>query len=343
MAKKDMIFFLLVFLLITGTACTSEKADNNINSKIKQDNSLDKASNEEQQNDEPSDVEVTVYNPLTDEYIKELHKPEAVMIDNLYTARPQHGIEMADVVYEAEAEGNITRFMAIFYGENPEKVGPVRSARPYFLKLVKPWNLHYVHVGGSMKAYADISRLNIKSIDNMKGGQGFINDSSRRAPHNTYFRLEEVMRYRATSIDFPGWDFTIQKEVDPAYSTIKFKYNDNNNPRYEYNSQKEEYLRYINNKAHTDKLTGEQVGAKNIIFQRATHVYTGDKFGHIKINLQGQGKAEYFLGGRYETGYWKSSSRGHIKYYDKDGNQIKFVPGKTWIQIIRPGTKIIKS
>ncbi len=283
--------------------------------------------------------EKNAYNPVTGEYLFKLGKPVAVMVDNLRAARPQSGLASADVVYEAEVEGCITRFMAIFYGNNPSEVGPVRSARPYFLRLVKPWDCHYVHVGGSEKAYADIPRLGIKNIDSMRGDPGFTTDESRRAPHNIYIDLGKALKHKKINLNPPGWAFG-DSPATPDYFIIKLSYSGSNQPGYVWDGNKRVYTRTINGQPHLDKVTGKPITVNNIVIQYARHIFSGDSLGHIDIVTEGSGKAEYFLGGKHLKGTWHRTRGGHIKYLDEAGKPVSMVPGNTWIQIVRPGTKV---
>ena len=89
-------------------------------------------------------------------YEKDIDYPEgeritAVMVNNIQACRPQRGLSAADILFEIKVEGGITRFMAVFtdYNDIPE-IGPIRSARDQFFRLVLPWQPLYVHVGQSV-------------------------------------------------------------------------------------------------------------------------------------------------------------------------------------------------
>jgi hypothetical protein len=81
----------------------------------------------------------------------ETRRPLGVMIENSKPSRPQSGISFADVVYEANAEGGIPRFLAVYYCQSTDYVGPVRSARTYFLDWISEYGSSplYAHVGGA--------------------------------------------------------------------------------------------------------------------------------------------------------------------------------------------------
>ena len=124
-----------------------------------------------------------------------------VMIDNMEDARPQSGLDKADVVFEIEAEGGITRYMALFYNNGADKIGPCRSARYYFAELAKGLDAVYAHVGGSTDGYSTIRQLKLQDIDGIRAtAQQFWRSKDRKAPHNCYTStdiLVEIARKRA--------------------------------------------------------------------------------------------------------------------------------------------------
>ncbi|MDD2556103.1 MAG: DUF3048 domain-containing protein, partial [Syntrophaceticus sp.] len=120
--------------------------------------------------------------PLTGRKVDTVGSLVAVMVDNLDAARPQTGLGGAGVVYEMEAEARITRFMALFAGDQPSVVGPVRSARSYYLQICKEWDAVYAHVGGSKDAVSNIQSWGIKDLDEFRNGGEYWRDNSRNAP-----------------------------------------------------------------------------------------------------------------------------------------------------------------
>ncbi|MHC8520306.1 DUF3048 N-terminal domain-containing protein [Rossellomorea sp. H39__3] len=136
------------------------------------------------------------HSPLTGEVQDEGDgRSIAVMINNHPKARPQSGLSKADIVYEILAEGNITRFLAIFQSERPENVGPVRSARDYYISLAKGYDSLFIAHGYSPDAK---KILQGGSVDNLNGisydGTLFKRASSRKAPHNSYITFENIKK-----------------------------------------------------------------------------------------------------------------------------------------------------
>ncbi|MBS3969833.1 MAG: DUF3048 domain-containing protein [Clostridia bacterium] len=288
-------------------------------------------------------VPTGVYNPLTGLYVESTQNLTAVMIDNLAPARPQSGLIHADIVYEIESEGLVTRLMALFYGDPPEFVGPVRSARPYYLQLAKEWDAYYVHVGGCNESLVKIREWKIRDIDDVKGHKGFFLDKKRKRPHNTYLNFAGALNGKPENGNFKNWVFVDTPEEEPVYTEISFRYSSSNRVTYKWDSDKKAYMRFLNDKVYNDRETGEQVFTNNIVFQYANHRNLQTELQHIWVDVVGKGKAEYFLGGQYYQGTWeKKSMMEPTIYYDQQGQPISFVRGKTWIQIVRPGVRLDK-
>lgn len=285
-------------------------------------------------------------NPLTGEPLTKEAGSHliAVMVNNAPQARPHTGLSSADLVYEIEMEGMMTRFVAFFYGDLPENVGSVRSARPYVMMLAKEWDAYFAHVGGSDDAFAKVREWGIRDMDDVRGHKGFWVDKTGRRPHNTYINLKEALAGKEENGVFHDWEFIDPPEgTPPDYREINFSYDKYNRPSYVFDEEKGLYLRFINGEPHLDKATGKQMAARNLIFQYARHRSLGTELLHIDVELIGEGKAEYFLGGKYQTGTWrKKDLKSPTEYLDEEGNPIKLMKGKTWVQVLRPNKEITK-
>ena len=129
-------------------------------------------------------------------------RPFAVIVENSPSARPQSGLHLADIVYEVLAEGDITRFVAIFHSETAEEIGPVRSMRPYFVELGMAADAVLVHAGWSQEAMNLMAKHKWNHLDEVYGDHAYYwRDKSRKAPHNVYTSTE-LMRKGAEERKF---------------------------------------------------------------------------------------------------------------------------------------------
>jgi hypothetical protein len=286
--------------------------------------------------------ETGITDPLTGRKAQKVVPLVAVMVDNLGAARPQTGLGEAGVVYEMEAEAKITRFMALFAGDPPNAVGPVRSARSYYLQICKEWDALYAHVGGSKDASANIKSWGIKDLDEFRNGGEYRRDQARKAPHNVYLNIDKATKGKKQGLQ-PHWQFGNPAEGDPDFSKISFSYGSGNNVFYEFSASEKRYLRYINSSPHSDRESGKQIAVTNVVIQYAPHQYRGDGTACIDINVIGSGKAEFFLAGQYQEGTWqKESMKSTTRFFNAEGKEIIFPRGNTWVQVLRPGTPVEK-
>lgn len=307
----------------------------------------------EDKQEEIIDLENKVKSPLTGMYIDKDRlndRPIAVMFDNYYKARPQAGLSEADIVYEILAEGNITRYLAIIYTNKPESIGPVRSARPYFLDKALEYDALYVHIGGSEQAKSDIKALKMADIDGLSsGGDIFWRKKHKPIPNNMYTNYEAIMKQSKRrkynkngsfeTLKFNEKDIEIEgKEL----SEIKIPYRGKKySSGFKFNEEDGLYYRYVNNKPHLDEASKLHLTAKNIIVQYAGQRVI-DSVGRLEMNLVGSGKGLYITNGRSMEVSWKKPSRRSLtKFYDAQGNEISLNPGITWFQVVPSGLNIV--
>lgn len=263
----------------------------------------------------------------------------AVMIENHPTARPQAGLAEADVVYEAMVEGNYTRFLVIFpYDRAVAKVGPVRSARPYYLDWVAEYdNPLYMHVGGSPDALALITKRNIWDANEMYLGNSFWRSENRNAPHNTYTNTEHWKKLigQETVNKFTGWSFVTSslacsqncvQAVEIPYLRPDFV------TTWKFNSSTSNYERWQGNALHQTE-TGA-IHADTIAIMEAP-VKVLDEIGRLEIKTIGTGPAIVIMNGQKINGTWqKSALAERTNFYDQSGREINFKPGKIWVQVV---------
>lgn len=268
-------------------------------------------------------------------------RPIAVMIDNMASARPQSGLTGADIVYEMPAEGGITRYMAIYHHQSSEKIGPVRSARSYFIDKAMEYNAVYVHCGGSPEALGDIPKLKVDSLNELKGERNFWRSRDRKAPHNLYTStklIREVMDTKKLSQE--KWDFSMNfsdtfLDLDGKVNKgLVIDYKHNYKAGYEYDETKKLYFRTINGVRLKDKETNAEVSTVNIIVERVTSKIVDD-VGRLDLNNTGSGRGYLLTGGKLIEIEWEKENRqAKTKYKDLKGNSIQLNKGNTWIQVV---------
>lgn len=333
-------FSVLLIVILCFTACGT-----NQNTISPQENTVsqDEEAEETDINIPESPTIPQIKNPLNGLYMNkeyENQRPLAVMIENESKARPQSGLDKADVVYEILTEGGITRFLALYLGNQCTEIGPVRSSRPYFLDFAMEYDGIYVHYGASTQAYTDLKKLKLDAIDGIYDTVTFWRDKSRREPHNAYTESSRILttsekRGYIKTPDFEPWQFS-DKEATPLgdpLNKMKLTYFNNYSVSYTYDDERKAYKRYINGKPHTDRTTQESIYVTNIIVQFLNTKVIDDE-GKLKIDTTGSGKAYYISHGYVQEIQWKKESRSGRTYYTVDGKDLYFNPGNIWIQIM---------
>jgi hypothetical protein len=267
----------------------------------------------------------------------------AVMINNHPNARPQSGIHKADMIFELLAEGNVTRFLAVFQSERPEKVGPVRSARDYFIQLAKGYKSLYVAHGYSPEAKQMLESGYIDDLNGMQyDGTLFKRASFRKAPHNSYITFENILKgAEKNKFSMKGqpnaYRFYEKKELDtlqgnPAKSImVSYFSSDLFNVIFDYDEALGKYKRFSNGELTIDYDTKERVLLDNIMVIEMEHRFI-DSYGRREINLTTGGNGYLLQKGKWREISWKNVD-GQIVPFE-NGVEAKLVPGRTWINII---------
>lgn len=292
--------------------------------------------------------ETRVQAPLTGLLIdpsRTSYRPLAVVIENHPDARPQSGYDKADLVYETIAEGGITRTLAIYQSQDTNEIGPVRSARDYFIDWLSEYNAAFIHVGGNSDALAKIATNHVPDINQFYYGNYFWRSTARYAPHNVYTTtaklysaLEKAAISKTTTFspltfkkDLAEKDRPISQNITINFSSAQFVVG------YSYNPKTNSYLRSLAGLPHKDKVTGEQLSVKNIVVQYESMSPGKSHTGEQKTNIitTGKGKMVLFQDGKAITGFWeKTGGNSKTKLIDSLGNEIKFNPGQTWFEIV---------
>lgn len=280
-------------------------------------------------------------NPLTGEVDADLpSRPFILSTDNdSGLARPQSGISKADIVYEFPVEGGSSRLEPIYYSKIPDKIGPSRSARPYFIDMAREYKAVFVHHGWSPQAKAYLESDVIPYISAFTYGNIFYRSTDRYAPHNSYTTGQDVWKL----IREKGWDekqdvrrFQFlksgKKQTGMAATEIHIDYRVNKNT-YKYNPKTGKYKRYVNGESYTDKETGKQITAKNILVQKVSSKVLDEK-GRLEINMLAGGDAILFTNGVAVQGRWtRADLDSPTVFKDSQGKEFKLNVGNSWIQV----------
>jgi hypothetical protein len=274
----------------------------------------------------------------------------SVKIENSPAARPQTGLDKADVVYEVIAEGGITRFHALFQSQVPAVVGPVRSCRPPDLYLIQQYHSILAHVGGP-KAVRNIlasSKTKYNDMDQFFNPASYWRSKDRAAPHNMYLDITKLRGFATTKRSYPASETITGLEFAPASETatasvklVTVPMSGMDKVTWRYDTAARTYARAINGKAHKDAVSGKQLTTRNLVVLWAKVTpYPGDKKGVVEIKLAGTGKASVFIGGQRFDGTWTAGTDAPPSFRAADGSTIKLDPGNTWIQVVSTTIKI---
>lgn len=303
-------------------------------------------------------VDTRVVSPLTGQLVDPQlasRRITAVMIENSIDARPQSGLEEAGMVFEAIAEGGITRFMALFQEQQPGNIGPIRSARPYYVEWARGFDAAYVHSGGSPEALALIRSIAVKDLDHGNYG-GALADrvSFRFAPHNVYTTMNKVDGVANsagfTSSDFDGFARIEESEdaeepseaatatANPTATSISFDISSANyNTSYAYDAEAGCYMRSMAQRPHTDKDSNKQICPENIIALETTYSIHPNRI-HSVYKTVGSGAVTVFQNGEAVKGTWKKESQtSPLQFFDANGEPLKLAVGQTWVTAIPAG------
>ena len=275
-----------------------------------------------------------------------IERPIAVMIDNNINAMPQAGLLEADIIYEIIVEGGESRLMLILQDKDLEKIGPVRSARHYFLDYALENDAIYVHYGWSPQAQADITSLGVDNINGIyESSSDFWRVSDKYAPHNAVTSTEAILEianrkgYRIRKDKENVLNYVVDEvelEDGEVANTVTIPYSTGNIVEYEYDEDLKEYVRYSRGEKQVDWDTEKTVTTKNIIIEKAENWTLNDGSGKGRQTLDNVEELEgYYItnGKAIEITCDKTSRKGQTVYKDLEGNEIDVNDGKTFIQI----------
>ncbi|MDP2874294.1 MAG: DUF3048 domain-containing protein [bacterium] len=298
-------------------------------------------------------------------------RPLAVMLNNHSDALAvQTGVMMADLVYEAVAEGGISRLMAIYHSQFPNALGSVRSARVPFVEWAKEYDAWYAHWGGASidpnvpsvcapeaDAFQRMRTIYVSSLDAM-GGSGsafYREEGTGLATEHTGFVVPEKLlevayqMYPDQAKSFraiPSWKFKEDavSSARPASARLKFNFWDTAGyeVQWDFDSATNTYLRSQGGAPMKDAKTGERYAAKVVIVQWEREMEVKDDKHHILYETVGSGPAEIYQDGQVIKATWsRQSLDNRTKYLDaKTKKEIEFNRGLFWIEVLPTGDKV---
>lgn len=273
-------------------------------------------------------------------------RPIAVMIDNHSGAWPQAGLNQAYMVYEIIVEGGETRLMALFKGQNIDKIGPVRSARHYFLDYAMENDAIYAHFGWSPQAQSDISKYSIDNINGItESTSTFWRVKDKNSPHNAVTSTEALLKvakakgYKTTSDKESVLNYVTDEvllEDGQDATTVTIPHSTLQTVRYEYDAENKVYKRFARNKAQTDWDTGNPITTKNIIITFCDNYTLSDSENKGRQGLKNIGtfNGYYITNGKaIKIKCIKEARNLQTVYQDLEGNEIDVNDGNTWVNI----------
>jgi len=311
--------------------------------------------------------------------IWEQRRPLTVMIENHQDSRPQSGLSSADIVYEAVAEGGITRFLAVFYcgaAVQEVTVGPVRSARTYFLDFASEYGDYplYAHVGGAnlpgpadaLGQIADYGWLKKKNDLNQFsiGFPVFWRDYERighpvateHTMYSTTDKLWEVAHKRGLDAqdsegnrwdkNFISWKFKEEAPLEKRGEASKIEFDfwqgqKDYSVMWEYDKQANIYRRFNGGAPHKDLNNNQQLVAKVVIIQFMEEKGPIDEIKHMLYKTTGKGRAIVFQDGQVVQANWEKANRQvRTKFTDNKGKEVELNGGQIWIEILPTGRQV---
>jgi hypothetical protein len=296
--------------------------------------------------------------PLTGRFVSAAvarRHPIAIMVDDHPDARPQSGFNAASVVWHAPAEGGVPRYMLIFQDRIPGAVGPVRSARQYYIAWAAEWNAMYGHSGGSPQALRTLREQGdgqlVYNADEFRWGNIYYHRSTERfAPHNVYTTGQELRKLakrlgvKDTALKAAwrfGPDASPDKRPKGGRITVGYSFNTID---YRYDRKTNTYLRSVSGeKKQIDRADGKQVAPKNVVvmLMRFGPLNDGTNKQRLEADVVGSGTAWIATNGRTIKGTWrKTGTTKPTRFYDAEGEPVTLTVGQTFVQVLPIGSKV---
>ncbi len=274
-------------------------------------------------------------------------RPLAVMLSSDAAARPLSGLSEADLVFEMPViTDSITRLMAVFVCGNPSDIGSVRSARHDYIPLARGLDAIYAHWGGSHFALDKLDAGIMDNIDALKNPfNAFYRKSGIASPHNGFTSLRRLLEaaqklgYRLEG-KFSGYPHLAQEQIFSAGKSAKslsVGFPGEFQVRYDYDPSSNSYFRYRGGSKEIDKNNSQPIAAKNVVIMRAPSRQIEGQYNDVAV--EGEGKAMVYRDGEEISATWKKNVKDQtskLYFYDNSGQEIQFMPGQIWVEVVEP-------
>lgn len=262
-----------------------------------------------------------------------------VKIGNTATARPQSGLDVADVVYEEVVEGGITRLAAVFNSETPESIGPIRSVRPVDAAIAQPLGGLFAYSGGIPSEVDRIESVpGLIAINEDTAGEAMFRERDRSAPHNLYASAAALWEIGGEPVppaplfDYLGADEPATAGEAVGSFTVGLTRDAGYNPTYSWDGETAAWLRSVNGEPSI-VASGARIAPQNVIVQFTTYDPAPGATGAVG-RLTGSGPAWVFSAGQIVRGTWtRDDLAGATRYADSAGRAIELTPGRTWVSL----------
>jgi hypothetical protein len=294
-----------------------------------------------------------VLSTATDAALYAQRRPMAVMVENHVQSRPQSGLQEAEVMHEGMAEGGITRFMAVYLQNQPDRIGPVRSARKHFVEWAAEYDATYAHWGGSAEAQDMLRRgTRPRNLDQFNFAAAFFRDYSlgRSLEHTGYTSMELLRKvnqkqgWEAPATMTP-WSFKSEavSASRPQAQTVSLAFlgTAGYDAAFTYRSSTNDYVRATGGKPHVDAAGVQLTTTSIVLLYQNVQGYQLSGQAAVRVTTIGSGKAVVIQDGVATEGLWaKSDINSRTRMTDVTGKEIALNRGKVWVVSVPVGSSV---
>jgi len=295
-------------------------------------------------------------NPLTGLQVDDpgvlQRRPVHVRVGNDPGARPQVGLNDADLVYEEVVEWWVTRFTAIYLSRAPEMVAPIRSARLINTQLTQQYGAALVNSGGSDGVRWELSQQPIVNLDEYFWPQPYFyreNEGWQTRLAVNLIAAHQLMEREemAAAVPLRGFVFSDEPMGGNPGQTISIPYPQRTSQtEWRYDADRGRYLRWVSGEVLVDFASNQQISAANVIIYYAEHLPTEiveDSNGatSIRIIVNGEGRAQVFRDGVVIEGLWRSDGAQTPEFVFPNGQPIPLKRGNAWIEVVPPDYEVL--